>query len=35
MGISKAEIYLVHPELEYAPDNDATLDALVAAAQEA
>lgn len=31
----KAEIYRLHPELEHAPDTDATLDALVMAAQEA
>jgi hypothetical protein len=34
-ALMKAEIYRLHPELEHAPDTDATLDALVAAAQEA
>jgi hypothetical protein len=34
-ALVKAEIYLLHPELEHAPDTSATLDALVAAAQEA
>jgi hypothetical protein len=31
----KAEIYLLHPELEFAPDNADTLNRLVAAAKEA
>jgi transposase len=34
-ALIKAEIYRLHPELEYAVNNDDTLDALIRAAQEA
>jgi transposase len=33
--LMKAELYRLHPELEHAPDTDATLDALISRAQEA
>jgi transposase len=33
--LMKAEMYRLHPELEYAPDNDETLQRLIEAAQEA
>lgn len=34
-ALMKAELYRLHPELEYAPDTDETLDALIRGAQEA
>ena len=34
-ALMKAELYRLHPELEHAPDTDATLDALIQGAQEA
>jgi hypothetical protein len=34
-ALMKAELYRLHPELEHAPDTDATLDALISGAQEA
>ena len=34
-ALMKAEIYRLYPELEYAPDTQETLDALIKAAQEA
>ena len=34
-ALLKAELYRLHPELEHAPDTDATLDALIRGAQEA
>jgi transposase len=34
-ALIKAELYRLHPELEYAPDTDETLDVLIRGAQEA
>ena len=34
-ALVKAELYRLHPELEHAPDTEATLDALILGAQEA
>jgi transposase len=34
-ALMKAELYRLYPELEYAPDTDETLDALIRGAQEA
>ncbi|CZT13847.1 uncharacterized protein RAG0_17344 [Rhynchosporium agropyri] len=34
-ALMKVELYRLHPELEHAPDTDATLDALIQGAQEA